>query len=450
MTKRTPAALLAIAAAAACLASCGGKDIGRKAAADEDSSVSEAEVLPQDGDDSSVSEPEAVGTFAPLFDGELKAPVADGKIDLSQGATENMLVRSVLNHGDTRRLAQKLRTARELADNTGLSSSERQELSTKISFMGDSVTTGYNAPGEKKFTLLFQTWWEKSFSFYAEWNNAGMVGTDSYLGVHRADSDMLFEEPDIIFIEFINDQNTNFYKESMDSLLRKCMSMPNKPAVILIEMMWADGSSPQQIHSELAEAYDIPVISFRDAVMPEIDAGNLAWEELFADDVHPNEKGHELIAQMIESYFDSVADEMYSVGEPEAFTAESPTGDKYHNAAILDVTSDIVWQNNGFDHGSQLRSFQNGWGTITGGDITFAIECKNLGLAYSMISGGDGGTAEIVADNRLITTIDAAVPGVTDYAVCTELLSGKKSELHWVTVTVPRGKRFDVLRWLVS
>lgn len=451
MIKRFTARLLAIAAAAVLLASCGGKDIGKKAESADEPANSASETESEQQDSADTSEPEeAEESRAPLYDGELKAPAAEEKIDLSQGATENMLIRSVYDRGDTRRLAQKLKAARELADNTGLSSSERYGLATKIAFFGDSVTTGYNASGDKKFASLFQSWWEKNYSFYADWNISAIVGTDSYIGVHRAESDMLYDEPDIIFIEFINDENTEFYKESMDSLLRKCLSMPNKPAVILIETMWADGSSPQGVHSELALEYGVPVLSFRDAVLPEIDAGALKWEDVFADNVHPNDTGHELIAQMLISYCDSVADEMYSLGEPEAFKAQSPTGDKYKNAAILDAYTDLVWENNGFHNGSQLRNFQNGWGTITGGDITFAIECKNLGLLYTMAA-ADGGVAEIIVDNEVIANIDADYSeGTADYAASAELFSGSKSEFHLITITVPQGKRFEVLRWLIS
>ncbi len=451
MKKRVIAAVTAAVTALACLGSCGKKEIGRdgKAAASQaetSAAESAAEVSVPD---------EAEEPAEKKFTGELKAPVADGKIDLSKGATENMLIRSLAYEGDSSRLAQKLKEAKELAESKEYTAQEKYYYPTEVVFMGDSVTTGYNASGDKKFASQFQGWWENNISFYAEWENAGLIATDSYVGVHRVDSDVLVHQPDIIFIEFVNDADCedDRCKEAMDSLLRKCMSDEGMPAVILIETMREDGSSPQDMHMELAEAYGIPVISLRDAVMPEIDAGNITWEELFADEVHPNDLCHGLIAQMLENYVSRVNETADSAAKPAKFTAESPTGDKYKDAIISDSLTGAVWvsENNGFDEGGQLWYLQNGWGTVTGGDITFVVTCKKLGMLYNMSTDGEGGTARIIVDNKVIADIDSDFSGGWgDHCESRELFSNSKAEEHYVTVKVPKGKRFEVVRLLID
>ena len=217
-------------------------------------------------------------------------------VDVSKGATEAMLERSILFEGDTSRLAAKLENIEK----------NPKEI-TKICFLGDSITQGSAASSmASQYTGLFQKWWEDNLSYYVEFTNAGIGATDSYLGVHRVQEHVLEAQPDIIFIEFINDAGSEFYKTSMDSLLRKCLAQENDPAVILIEMTMDNGTSPQNVHSEIAKAYGVPVISYHDAVMPEIEAGTLAWGDISPDNIHPNDAGHAMLAQMLTNYIEHI------------------------------------------------------------------------------------------------------------------------------------------------
>ena len=43
----------------------------------------------------------------------------------------------------------------------------------------------------------------------------------------------------------------------------------------------------------------LPMVSFRDAMWPEFSAGRLAWRDYYADEVHPNDAGHEVAAAFL-------------------------------------------------------------------------------------------------------------------------------------------------------
>ena len=58
------------------------------------------------------------------------------------------------------------------------------------------------------------------------------------------------------------------------------MEQENNPAVIMIEMTMDNGTSPQNVHSDIAKAYNVPVISYHDAIMPEIEAGTIKWSDI--------------------------------------------------------------------------------------------------------------------------------------------------------------------------
>lgn len=374
---------------------------------------------------------------------ELKAPVNDGAIDVSQGCTENMLTRSVFSEGDTSRLAAKLKYA---LDN--------KKETTKITFLGDSITAGSAATSSgNQYVNQFKTWWEDNVSYYVDVTNAGIGATDSYLGVHRVQADVLDAQPDIIFIEFINDVDNDFYKSTMDSLIRKCMAAENKPAVVLVEMTMEDGTCPQNIHTEIGKAYNLPIISYHDAVLPEVEAGNIKWADISPDNIHPNDQGHIMLGQMLTSFASKVMENADSAGEPAAFDAESPTGDKYKDAVLANRSMVTAKDEGTFTDAPAFQNFTEGWGTTAGGSVTFEMEFKNLGILYLRTIDGNTGSATVTIDGEDVGSFNGDfTDGWGDYAKNDEIYTSEETAKHTVTVTVDEGdaKNFQILGWLIS
>lgn len=445
MTKRFLAALLSLSLAAACFAGCGNDESKDSAADNGTVSASDNAESTADGTDSTAEED------------ELKAPVNDGAIDVSQGVTENMLTRSVLNEGDTSRLAEKIKNAMDVAADDSLTVEEKTAKATKIAFLGDSITAGSAASSSQNaYTKQVTTWWENNISYFVTGTNAGIGATDSYLAVHRVDAEVLADQPDIIFIEFINDVDNEFYKSTMDSLVRKCLAQPNNPAVILVEMTMEDGTCPQNVHSEIGRTYNIPIISYHDAVLPEVEAGNIKWTDISPDNIHPNDDGHVMLGQMLTSFIDGIKqniDNVETTSQPFDTSIESPTGDKYANATLADRNSDKITVKDAGDFTEQSSpwNFQDGWAAPNGGTVTFEMEFKNLGMLYYKTVDGNSGTASVTVDGVEIAEINADFSGGWgDYACNDEIVSFEETGKHEVTVTVPEGKSFEILRWMIS
>ncbi len=446
MGKKILALALSLSLAAFCFTGCTDSD-DDSASTTTSSSQTESSAEADDADSEEETESDT---------DELKAPVSDTAIDVSEGATENMLTRSILYEGDTSRLAEKIQAALDNAADDSLTTEEKTANATKIAFLGDSITAGSQATSSSNtYTKQYQTWWEENISYYVEGINAGIGATDSYLAVHRVDTEVLAEEPDIIFIEFINDTDTEFYKTTMDSLIRKCLAAPNNPAVILVEMTMEDGTCPQNVHSEIGEYYDIPIISYHDAVLPEVEAGNIAWTDISPDNIHPNDEGHIMLGQLLSNFTQTVMDKLDSIETTStAFdtSLESPTGDKYANATLCDNTSELVTVTEGdFSEQTSAWNFQDGWRSSTGGTITFEMEFQNLGILYYKTTDGKSGTATITIDGVEVADVNADfTDGWGDYACNEELVSLDESGTHTVTVSVPEGENFEILRWMIS
>lgn len=432
MAKKLLATLVALSLSVTMLAGCG----------NDSSSNSEKETTTTttaSGDNSSTPDNNGGDT-------QLKAPVSDTAIDVKDGPTENMIIRSVAREGDRSRLAAKLQYA---LDN-------KREIMT-VCYLGDSITAGSSASSSNQYTYQFSRWFEDNVTYMSNPVNAGIGATDTYLAVHRAERDVLANNPDIIFIEFINDVDNEFYKTALDSLVRKCLSAENNPAVILVEMTMEDGTSPWNAHMEVAEHYDLPVISYKDAVLPEIEAGNFKWTDISPDNIHPNDAGHKMLGQLLISYVNSVKEDLDNIDKTvKTELPEALTSDKYANATLANRNSESVTVT---DEGaftgtpSFYQNFTDGWGTTTGGTFTFEVEARNIGMVYNKNVDGTYGMAKITVDGQEVKTINADFTGGWgSYACMEEFYTSDETAKHTVTIEIAdTGKtNFDIYSLLIS
>lgn len=377
-------------------------------------------------------------------------PVSDEPINVWEGATEEMIGRSLLYRGDTSRLAAKI--DRALSD---------PDAVTKICFLGDSITDGTGASyPQYKYVELCRSWWEENIGENVEIINSGIGATDSYCGVHRASQDATGYMADIYVIEFINDYDDELYSQTMDSLIRMCLSQPNYPAVMLIEASHLNRAVPQGEHYKAASAYGTAMISYHDAIMPEINAGNFAWADISGDSVHPNDAGHSIMAACVTNYWGSVLDNIEDEKrEVVPFDPEtpSPTGDKFKNARMGTRSTPsyvTVIDEGDFTKNTNIKTFTEGWRTEEGGRIEFEMSFKNLGILFCDDIDAGHGTAIITIDGEDSILLDAnsSVRRIR-FANNIELYTSQAEQTHRVTVEILEDSDnddFDILAWLIS
>lgn len=324
-------------------------------------------------------------------------------VDLAAGVSDKMYSRAIMSEGNTDRLAAAMKKA------------ENGEEVT-VGVIGGSITQGTAASNQDNcYASKFFSWWsgkfpEGKFNFV----NAGIGGTDSYLGVHRVDEQLLSQNPDVVIVEFsVNDTDKTMNKYSYDSLVRKILSHESSPAVILLFTTMDNGTSLQDVHKEIGKAYDLPMISYHDAVYPEVEAGTLAWSDISPDNIHPNDAGHDIIGQILSRYLDGVYDDRANAADPAAFTAEGYTKDYYANAKLLGSDDITAVSAENFDvSGNNLYSqFPDNWSTAGGGSITFDVECRNFGIFYLRTTDGKSGTYEVYVDGERKGKIEADFSG---------------------------------------
>lgn len=458
MLRKLLAGALALAVAAACMAACAKEKKNEISTEPEGkpteptpTEVPQTTAAPTETEPTETKPTETeVAETEPPKDAKgniIKAAVSEGPIDPKAGPTENMLLRSLRYGGDSSRIAQKLERAVHYYG---------EAPTTRIAFLGDSITAGSSATPKNQYPYQVISWWKENISPSVEYINAGIGATDSYLAVHRVDTDVLEKDPDIIFIEFINDSDNSFYQGTMESLVRKCLAHPTNPAVILVEMTMEDGTCPQKVHSQVGEFYDIPILSYRDAVLPEVMAGNMTWREISPDNIHPNNTGHVLLGWLLTDYLQGIFDDLEELPkEVKAFdpASESLSGDKYAQAALYgpEAQEIQVTQSEGLITKSSNDRYRDGWVLENGGSVTFQMEFQNLGILFQKTVDGKSGIATVTVDGSRSYKYQADFTGGWgSYAANSEIVSFEEKGEHTVTVTVPEGKRFEILRWMIS
>ena len=397
---------------------------------------------------SSASDGQTTASDSPVDEETLlsRYPVADAPFDPATGMTGNMLARSVRFEGDTSRLKAKLEQVFD----------ENYQGQTNVFFFGDSISDGSGASGSLSFRKLVAKWFTDNAKSNTVCQNASIGATDSYLGVHRVDKDVLSKEPDIIFIEFINDSDDDFYKACMESLIRKCLAAPTNPAVVLVEMTLEGGGNCQSAHLAAAEAYGVPVLSYHDAVTPEIEAGNFAFRAISGDGTHPNNVGHAWVAEIVTHFLKQVK-AAPAAGTVTAFDPATPsiTGDKYANAGIYDKDSATLTAtpDANFTLDTKPSKFKKGWATDNGGTITFEAEFANFGLLFYKTTDGKTGIVKVEIDGVQTGFVNGNFPdGWGDYPAAVELYTSNEVKTHTVTITVTSAnkKHFEILSLLMS
>ena len=241
-----------------------------------------------------------------------------------------------------------------------------QELT--IAFLGGSITQGSlsTQPGNAYAFRVYQ-WFVDTFpQSKFHYVNGGIGGTSSHYGVARAVTDVLMYQPDFVVVDFsVNDLKVPFRQETYEGVVRKLLTWPSHPAVVLLNNIYYDtGLTAEDDHVEVGDHYGIPYVSIRDSIYKDLRAGKYASRTLLSPDgLHPNDYGHGLVAGEIIKLLEAVNARRLTIREIspklEGFRAD-PEEKLGH-----------------LDH------WKNGWvGQKPGDKITFEVDASCIGVQY--------------------------------------------------------------------
>ena len=179
-----------------------------------------------------------------------------------------------------------------------------------VAAIGGSITAGGVATKDptRRYVQQLAKWFEKAFpGLKVRFVNAGIGATNSGYGALRVQRDVIAQQADLVVVEYAVNDCTGIARQDdcYEGVLRQLLASSTNRAVIELFFMHKDGKSAQPEQVALGRHYGLPMISFRDAVWPELQAGKLKWETIYADVVHPNDAGHDIASELLRSLLDA-------------------------------------------------------------------------------------------------------------------------------------------------
>lgn len=266
----------------------------------------------------------------------------------------------------------------------------------KIAFLGGSITQGSRATSNELCyaSLVFKWWVDKFPMSEMELINAGIGGTTSQFGVARVGAHVLDKRPDFLLTEFaVNDEDNEFFKETYEGLVRKVLKAKNAPALLLMNNAWFDsGMSAEKIHLDIAKHYDVPMVSMKSTIFKAIKDGELIKEDLSEDMLHPNDKGHRLVADVIIDFLERVYQNIDSIVAKENTMPMPLTNNSYENSVRIKNynmdDSDYEVISDGFSYDMHekkefLDIYSGGFtASSKGASISFKAKCIGIAIQY--------------------------------------------------------------------
>jgi len=307
-----------------------------------------------------------------------------------------VLERGLVSEGDCARLKAAIERAL------------RGEAITIAGIGGSITASGLATKPEFRYLNRFWSWWNSRFKQTSRLVNAGVGATGSLYGVFRVERDVLRENPDLVIVEFaVNDGASNpDTGPAMEALVRKLLVAPKKPAVIMVFTMREDGTNAQDIHAAVGRHYGLPMLSYRDALYPAVEANVVQWQELAGDHVHPGDKGMEYIAMLLTNFTERVAQApcggKIAAGMPARLHPES---EALENGVLIPAARLPILENNGW----QATNFWQFSGVLAadkpGTAFTCMLQGTRLYLAHKKLAGAMG-RVEVRVDDRAPVVLD--------------------------------------------
>lgn len=397
--------------------------------------------------------------------------IEDETVDTDSSEYAAMIERSLWHKGNLSRL------------HAAISKAQRGEDVT-LAYIGGSITQGAGAVpiNHRCYAYLsYQAFAQK----YAAGENvhfikAGVGGTPSELGMLRFDRDVLRDgavKPDVVVVEFaVNDEGDETQGLCYESLVRRILALPWRPAVVLLFSVFAYDWNLQERLGAVGMTYDLPMVSILNAVTPQFKLGKgqgrvLSKNQFFYDIYHPSNMGHQIMSDCLTNLF-AQAQDIQDKDETDKLLAEriaiSNTygkGSDFEAVKLLDakqLPGGVEIDCGAFcstdrelqcveldDRLEQTAQFPDNWhkDADENGAFIMKITCKALFIINKDSASIDYGSAEVYVDGRYIRTIN---PHVNGWTHCNPLLVFHEQETaaHTIEVRMAAGdeaKKFTIL-----
>ena len=329
-----------------------------------------------------------------------------------------------------------------------------------IGFLGGSITQGsLSSKPETCYAYLVYDWFVKRFpKAKVHYVNAGIGGTTSYFGVARMGEDLMMYRPDFVVIDFsVNDDAEAFFEETYEGVIRRLMFADFEPAVLALNNVFYDtGVSAEEFHSRVTDAYGIGHVNIKNTLYRRISSREMQREEISPDGLHPNDKGHALIAGDVTDYIADWMDRVEKNGDKvEEINVCAVTPNRFEATVRYDISNTgdtngrMTVQTDGFtvdtaEKKGHLDLWKRGWiGQKEGNRISFTFYGRTLGIQYRKSVRKPVPIAQCIVDDDTTNPLELDGNFTEDWGDCLYLQSVLVEDvpkLHTVTIEIKKAE----------
>lgn len=336
-----------------------------------------------------------------------------------------------------------------------------------VGFLGGSITQGSVATDDKLcYAYRVYEWFRQTFpKSDITYVNAGIGATDSEYAAARVQEHLLAHKPDFVLMEHsVNDECEEHFKETYEGTLRQILkSKPDIAVMLMANVFYNDGANSERIHRPVARHYGVPMVSMRTTIYDAILRGEIADNrEITPDDLHPNDAGHELVAEVICHFLESVRS-CEGTGET-AGLPEPLTLNRYEHSIKYDNrnSAGVLRASKGFQADERPREavrdcFKEGYtATDKGSFMEYEVEGSCIAVQYRRTINLPAPKAVVLIDGKPVTvpgtepskdgSSDGEAPLLIldanfdetwgDKLVLTDVYMSEKSEKHTVRIEI--------------
>lgn len=171
-----------------------------------------------------------------------------------------------------------------------------------VAFAGGSITKGWDGSKllDENYTSYVTDYFRERFpEKQFDSANLSTESANSFIGLSITDKVIAETAPDIVFIEYaVNNECGHDHIVSYESLVKRMLSLPSEPAVILIFLINKSLYTSQGYMKRIGTHYDLASVSVADSMKKMLDEG-FDWSVYSDDVIHPNAWGHRFIADCV-------------------------------------------------------------------------------------------------------------------------------------------------------
>lgn len=277
-------------------------------------------------------------------------------------------------------------------DRTGRLFAALQKPQLHIAVLGGSISYGYT------LTQAVQPYPERIvYPMPHTIRSFAAAGTDALMGQYLTERYLADNPPDLVFVEYaVNQMPTSSPSIAYESLLRRLLSFPTKPAVIPIMCCMQNGASAAAVLNRICETYGLPLISIADGLR------TIPWDAYSDDTVHPNDSGHAHIAAAVQLLLQNTVRPL-----PECALPQPMLGAELLTCLPMDILTGGLRQSSPY-----LQLFADDDAVLLTPDyptLAFAVSGQAVLLCYRQSADVDTANAILTINGHSPTSIHARV-----------------------------------------